>query len=289
VSELKDFRFDSKSAPGDFETGPVPPSGPPGPGGATRWRQVALIVLGVVVLAAIVYWFLRPGDPQPEVQAPTAGEAAPPSVEQPEPEPEPPIELPELGASDLVVRQMVTTLSANPRLAAWLATDELVRRFTAAIANIAEGTTPKSHLDVMGPQEPFTVNRANGSPQPTAKSYARYDGIAKAFASLDVEGTVKLYGQMKPLLDEAFRELGYPGEDFHQRLIAAMDHLLATPAIEGDVALEATVAAYQFADPDLEALSAAQKQLLRMGPDNARRVQTKLRTLRRALLTGGGN
>ena len=40
---------------------------------------------------------------------------------------------------------------------------------------------------------------------------------------------------------------------------------------------------YTFADRELEGLSLAQKHLLRLGPDNARRVQDKLRALARAL------
>jgi hypothetical protein len=36
---------------------------------------------------------------------------------------------------------------------------------------------------------------------------------------------------------------------------------------------------WAFADPELEALSAAEKHLLRMGPENARQVQEKLSEL----------
>jgi hypothetical protein len=42
-------------------------------------------------------------------------------------------------------------------------------------------------------------------------------------------------------------------------------------------------AVYSYAKPALENLSPAQKQLLRMGPDNVKRVQIKLRELRDAL------
>jgi hypothetical protein len=41
---------------------------------------------------------------------------------------------------------------------------------------------------------------------------------------------------------------------------------------------------YEYADPKLEALTAGQKVLVRMGPDNARAVKTKLRELRSALI-----
>ncbi len=40
---------------------------------------------------------------------------------------------------------------------------------------------------------------------------------------------------------------------------------------------------YTFADDSYESLPAAQKQLLRMGPDNIQRVKDKLREIRRAL------
>jgi hypothetical protein len=40
---------------------------------------------------------------------------------------------------------------------------------------------------------------------------------------------------------------------------------------------------YGFVDPNLESLQAAQKQLLRMGPDNARTVQRALREIALAL------
>jgi hypothetical protein len=40
---------------------------------------------------------------------------------------------------------------------------------------------------------------------------------------------------------------------------------------------------FKFADPQLEGLAAAQKQLLRTGPDNMRRIKAKLREIKEAL------
>ena len=42
-------------------------------------------------------------------------------------------------------------------------------------------------------------------------------------------------------------------------------------------------ASYAYADPRYEALTGAQKQLLRMGPANAQRVQARLREFKNAL------
>jgi hypothetical protein len=62
-----------------------------------------------------------------------------------------------------------------------------------------------------------------------------------------------------------------------------IDHLLTTPDIKGPIALTQPKVLYEFADPAFEQLSAGQKALLRMGPDNEARVKAKLREVRKAL------
>ena len=51
----------------------------------------------------------------------------------------------------------------------------------------------------------------------------------------------------------------------------------------GQLEVEQRAIIYAFAEDSLENLSHAQRQLLRMGPENARRVQNKLHQLRSAL------
>jgi len=86
-----------------------------------------------------------------------------------------------------------------------------------------------------------------------------------------------------PLLQQAYRELGYPQGNFNDRLVAVIDHLLATPAIEGPLRVVQPKVLYEFADPELEARSAGQKLLLRMGTANAARVKNWLREFRRQI------
>jgi hypothetical protein len=59
----------------------------------------------------------------------------------------------------------------------------------------------------------------------------------------------------------------------------AIVELLKTPVVEGPIPLEQKKVMYEFADPSLEGLSAAQRQLLRMGPRNVRLVQNALRSV----------
>jgi hypothetical protein len=55
------------------------------------------------------------------------------------------------------------------------------------------------------------------------------------------------------------------------------------------IEVEADGALYAFADIRLESLAPAQKQLLRMGPSNARAVQDTLRSVGFALRLDGVN
>ncbi len=55
------------------------------------------------------------------------------------------------------------------------------------------------------------------------------------------------------------------------------------PEVAGPVRLIKPEAYYLYADKELEALTAGQKVLLRMGPDNAARVKAKLTAIRDAL------
>jgi hypothetical protein len=63
-----------------------------------------------------------------------------------------PIELPPLDETDAVVRRLVGSLSSHPGVAAWLATDGLIRTFVVVIDNIATGHTPAKHLRALKPR-----------------------------------------------------------------------------------------------------------------------------------------
>ena len=56
--------------------------------------------------------------------------------------------------------------------------------------------------------------------------------------------------------------------------------------LEESPALLAHIGRHQWADPAIERLSDARKQLLRMGPRNVERIQAKLREIRAALDAG---
>jgi hypothetical protein len=109
-------------------------------------------------------------------------------------------------------------------------------------------------------------------------SYHRYDRYAQAVAALDAGGVARVYETIKPRINEADRNFGGAGA-FDAVLERAIVELLKVPVVDGDVALSASGLGYAFADPRLEGMSPAQKQLFRMGPDNVRAIQDKLRAI----------
>ena len=167
-----------------------------------------------------------------------------------------------------------------------MASEDLVRRFAAAVDNVASGANPKTHVRALAPDGSFAVLEAEGDDQSglqvDPESYRRYDTLTAVVTSLDTGGSATLYRNLRPLFDEAYRDLGYPNGSFDEALSRAIQHLLAAPVERAGADLTPGVLSFKYLDPELEALSPAQKQLMRLGPANARRVQGKLRELARA-------
>ena len=236
-----------------------------------RWILVALLAAGVIALAAFV--FTRGGPDETPTRA--SVEPAPPAAEATP-------SLPPAAETDPMVRQLVTRLCASPGLVSWLMSDDLLRRFTAAVDNIARGESPAPHLSALAPEGDFRVRRRRGHTYIDRRSYARYDRVASTLAALETQSCAKAYGELKPMLERAYREVGRPGRTFEQALAGAIHRLTALPAPRGDVEVVQHVR-YHYADTGLEGLSPAEKHLLRMGPANMERVQTKLRELAAAI------
>jgi hypothetical protein len=194
----------------------------------------------------------------------------------------PAIDLPPLDESDDVVRGLVKELSSNPSIAAWLATDNLIRNFTVVVSNIAAGESAVKLVPTLKPRGNFQVEERGEDLFINSRSYSRYLPLATAATSINPEGAAKLYSTLKPRIEEAYAELGH-ANTFDQTLERAIVVLLGTPVPDGRVSVEPNGASYRFADPALEKLTPSQKLLIRFGPDNQRAVQTSLRNIALAL------
>jgi len=184
--------------------------------------------------------------------------------------------LPDLDHSDALLREEMTGIS--PELSGWLNTDRLIRKYVVIANDFAQGLRLEKNLRFLALTQPFAVDQDNEGMFIAAKSYQRYDRLSAAVNALDVQATLAVYKKFRPLLVQVFREFSYPDEYSPEDIFTkAAAVILAAPVREGPIALERHSIHYKFADQQLEALNPVHKQMLRMGPDNTRIIQNKLR------------
>lgn len=215
------------------------------------------------------------------VQIPEDVVAVEPAADpQPEVTPEPP--LPALDQSDAEVKQRLLALNWRPGLANLFVTEEMLRNLVVLVDNIAQGQLAAGH-SVVQPLAQRFADVADNSMQLNEQSFARYTPYVQLIESVPPQQLIALFNRYEPLLQQAFSELGYPDDLFKNRMLQAIDALLATPQVEYPLQLVRPSVMYQFADPALEQLPAAQKQMLRLGPDNQQRLKAVLQRYRSAL------
>jgi hypothetical protein len=225
----------------------------------------------VVVILAVVLW---PGEPEPKpvIVVPDTPVIEPIIEEQPEstylevveeladsditeaepefiPPPEP------LDTSDGTVKTKLLSLTDYDAFARLLINEALLERFVIMTNTLAEDPA----------------------------SYKRYAPYVEVFESLETGSLLQLYQEYKPAINNIFAEIGRPLGSFDEKLKDAIDVLLDTPEVPVPVEVFTDSVMYKFADSQLESLTAPQKQLLRTGPENMRRIKAKLREIKETL------
>jgi hypothetical protein len=255
----------------------------------------AIVVIVVVALAAWWYFTRLPGVDftrhGPEPSMPARASTAPPPIEHPiseaqtNPASASTAPLPPLDASDDAVTKALAALPGAEGLARLLLSRGLVPHIVATVDALPRKTIGASILPLRTPEGVFAVDASSGQPKLDAKNYARYAPYMKIVEAVDSRTLVTWYVHWYPLFQEAYRQLGYPQGYFNDRLIVAIDDMLAAPDAQAPVALVRTADGhYAFADPTWESLSVGQKLMIRIGPDNERTLKTKLRSIRALLL-----
>ena len=272
---------------------------------------IALAIVGLLIVGSIVY-SVSSKESAPEVvtQPVAIPEPEPPAPEpvieaEPEPELEPeqvveaPVEeevepafvLPRLNDSDQLIRDGVVSLTRHEVVNTWLSPNELIRKFVAFVDGVAIGQVAKDPVRVLAPQGPFLASQISEQVYLLdSASYERYDFFSEVVVSLDARRSAEFYLLVHPMLQEAYGELGSPDKKFNDVVFKAIGRLLETPVINKPIRLLRPVVMYQFEEKKLESLSAAQKQLIRMGPKNTRALQVKLSEIAlelRSLLENG--
>jgi hypothetical protein len=258
---------------------------------------VIMFIIVLVAIISVVSYFVTMSKPEPQViekiAIPKAVERIKPeSLTEPDPQPELPTEpvidvpdeegrldfvLPLLDGSDELIRDGVLSLTRHEGVNAWLAPNQLIRKFVAFTDNVARGQIAKEPIRSLSLEGTFLVDRINEKTfELDHSSYSRYTPFVKIAVSIDSRRAAEFYHLLRPLFQIAYAELGYGNQSFDDVMFQSIGRLLETPVIKGQIRLVQPGVMYKFEDSKLESLSAAQKQLIRMGPENTRLLQAKI-------------
>jgi hypothetical protein len=233
-----------------------------------------------------------PAPPSPTAEAPPAAAVpAEPEVQHPIEQVHPPsagarqvaTPLPPLDQSDQFVGQMLTGVLGRRAVQQFLRLDDVVRHVVTTVDNLPNTKASVRIWPVNPTPANLMVDGGGDSAVLSPSNSRRYLPFVRFVEELDTSEGVALYVELYPLFQGAYAELGYPNRYFNDRLIEVIDHLLDTPQVTGPIELFRPGVMYEYADPELEARSAGQKILIRMGSENAGRLKAKLREIRAQL------
>lgn len=248
------------------ESPTVHSSSPQGP----QWGS---IIVGLLLVAAVgggAWWYFSGSEttePTPE---------APPQTETPEPEV--PIDPNAIDA----VKEGLAEEGPEDALDQWLAVPGILQRIVAAVWKVSEGESPRKVLGFVDIEGFFKVDESDEEIVVSAESYARYDPAIDALVSVSPEKAAAVYTRLRPQLNARFQQVATKGERFHTVAKRAIDRILAVELPAEPIQLEAVGATFFYKDEKTEALDAADKHVIRLGPDNVAKLKTWLRSFAKA-------
>ncbi|HCH70925.1 MAG TPA: DUF3014 domain-containing protein [Colwellia sp.] len=191
--------------------------------------------------------------------------------------------LPLLDNSDDWLKLKLPEITWRKELLKLIIDEDMIRRFVVFTDNFAQGIIAYEYSPFIRPNTKFTPGVENinfkqtssGSSLPVKQqvwqwnenSSRRFSLYVDLLRSMDSEHLVQWYSEIKPLLDDAYSELGYD-DDFTRTLQDAITRVLDMELPKSSMALIQPSVMYKFVNPELEALPDTDKLLLRLGKDN---------------------
>jgi len=271
--------------------------------------MIVVLIVAIAGAGGLYWWQLQNLGPSGKTVAVTAAPAPTPTASSAAPSAEPAIQfpidaagankaaLPPLANSDNYLAGAIGAFVPRSDVLKFLQIDKLAIRVVATVDNLARPHAAPMLWPVTPTPGRFTTTEVGAATTAiSAANSQRYTPLVRFIESVDTTKAVALYVSAYPLFQQAYEELGYPRRYFNDRLVAVIDHLLATPTtrdglgvklteVKGPIATSRPWVRYEFSDATLESLSSGQKMMLRAGTNNQARLKAKLREIR-AQITG---
>ena len=205
---------------------------------------------------------------------PAAAAAVPELVEEEEEE---------ASEEDLWVRRELEALFGADGLARVYPSSNALPRLIAVAASVSEGAIIARQVRFWRPEGKFPVRHSGGLIYVDPAGYRRFAPLVNILISVDPQALANLFNRLEPTLQTAYRQLGYRRGNVRTVLRAAIDRVLDAPIRPGRIALVRPTVQYHYAERSLERMDPISKQMLRMGPQNTRKLQSWLKRLRPSL------
>ena len=266
---------------------------------------IGLSLVGMALLIGALIWGftvdkpapsadMPPSAPVSEAPAAITSQSAEDTIESvvlPEPEPDlPPVTAPEptielsLAEANTQLAERLSALQIAPIDEQFASKPNAIERSVAIADILRQGEVPYKLLPVARPKQkfPFADNGLAVTMDPAG--FARYDGLTNTLSKLDVNTTITLFREYQSTIEQAWQALGYADKSVEPALLEVLELIMLTPDIQLDARLLKDEANWVYEDESLEKLPALQKQIMRMGPENAERLKALARDLRGGLL-----
>ncbi len=222
-------------------------------------------------------------EPQGKIKS-TSSEGETPSAPQEAP---PPRGDARGDASDSPFLDEVSALIGAERVAAIINPQDLIRHIVISVENSGGRQLPQQFSPFKPLESQFEVSGDADTPNLSPSNFTRYSAVMDVIKSSNLTNLLKIYRRYYPLFQAAYHEVGMKGY-FNDRVVQVIDSLIDTPNVEGPIKLILEGNHYKFAESRLEALTGAQKVLVRIGPENEALIKDRLREVRRILTRARG-
>lgn len=263
------------------------------------------ILIGWVVVALIGaggwwWWQSRHRAPTPVAAVTSPAPASPTTPAEPaasavDTVPEPPPAPASAVVTDDKLSHALAAVFGHQSQGSYLQLEDAAHRVAATVDNLARGHASSRLWPVPRTPQRLKVVQHGDRTFIAADNATRYSAFVQWIEAADTAQLIDVYVRWMPSLQRAYEDIGFPNKRFHARLSQVIDDLLAAPPqpaelevrlvqVRGSVPSEQPWVRYEFVDPKLEAASAGQKVMLRVGAENRRRLETKLMAIRQELV-----
>lgn len=241
-----------------------------------------IITLSIVAAGAIALFWERAIPPQfsvPPHTEPVPEKKAVPAIAYPLPGPvDGASAMPALDGSDSAFLNALANVQRQ--LGELMFPERIIRNIVVTVDNLPREVVAARMRPVKPAPGKFLISQDGGKMHISPANAERYRAYIRIVEATDPERLVAAYVRFYPLFQKAYQELGYPNQYFNDRLVAVIDHLLDAPELDTDPELAQPRVLYEFAVPQLQHASAGHKVMMRIGPENAKRLKVRLKTIR---------